>query len=474
MRTGRPSPLEAPAVSLPAWVTVLDLTAVVLAALTLLVAVFGGFRVALDGTRLTVTSPLRLGTWVAVAVLVRHVAFRREALHRRVLRVAAAWWRAPALRGVLPVFLASRLAVVLAGYLAVAMVGPPPQGVGSRVSDNELLNLPYRWDAAWYLSIATGGYRWSGDPAHASNILFFPALPVAMRVVGLLLGDRPLLAGLIVALAAFLWGLTFVHRLARDQLDEDGAATAVALLAAYPFAIFFGVPYGESLVLLGIAGAWYHLEHDRPWRAAWFGLLLGLSKPNGWLLSAALAVIASRRVAGREGPGVRSHRRVIACVAAVASPVVGVLIYSAFVYTLTGDPLMWLRGQAAWGRTSVPLGAAALDSLRFIARFGLYDYTLAAPGEAMNAAAALFALVAIVPVARRFGLAAGLVIALYIVPPLMAGGVLSMGRFTSVLFPIFLWLAAVIPARQRPAWTIAFAIGQGLAAAMFFAWRPVF
>ena len=34
-----------------------------------------------------------------------------------------------------------------------------PDEVRFRVSNNEMVNLPARWDAGWYLSIAMTGYK---------------------------------------------------------------------------------------------------------------------------------------------------------------------------------------------------------------------------------------------------------------------------------------------------------------------------
>jgi hypothetical protein len=49
-----------------------------------------------------------------------------------------------------------------------------------------------------------------------------------------------------------------------------------------------------------------------------------------------------------------------------------------------------------------------------------------------------------------------------------------MGRVTSILFPVFLWLGAAIPERHRHAWIGMFALLQGFVAVMFFTWRPLF
>jgi hypothetical protein len=59
-------------------------------------------------------------------------------------------------------------------------------------------------------------------------------------------------------------------------------------------------------------------------------------------------------------------------------------------------------------------------------------------------------------------------------PPLAAGGFLSAGRFSSVMFPVFLWLAAAIPARHRPAWLVTFAALQAFNAVLFYTWRPLY
>jgi hypothetical protein len=55
-----------------------------------------------------------------------------------------------------------------------------------------------------------------------------------------------------------------------------------------------------------------------------------------------------------------------------------------------------------------------------------------------------------------------------------AGGLLSMGRVTSTLFPVFLWLGAAVPAHHRTGWITLFACLQGFVAVMFFTWRPMF
>ena len=62
----------------------------------------------------------------------------------------------------LPLHLVSRLGVLFVGFLAVILVGFPPEAANRwRIYNNDFLDLPARWDTGWYLGIATDGYRYN-------------------------------------------------------------------------------------------------------------------------------------------------------------------------------------------------------------------------------------------------------------------------------------------------------------------------
>ena len=90
-----------------------------------------------------------------------------------------------------------------------------------------------------------------------------------------------------------------------------------------------------------------------------------------------------------------------------------------------------------------------------------------------NIAAFVTAVAAIRPVTRRFGLAYGAWIAINIFPPVAAHLFMSLGRFISVLFPFFFWLAIRIPRQRLMRVAGAFAACQAVLAIWFFLWRPV-
>jgi hypothetical protein len=310
-----------------------------------------------------------------------------------------------------------------------------------------------------------------------------------MRVVGRLFGRTStamMFAGTLVALVSFFCALRFLFALTtRLVRNEDTSRAAVWLLATYPFALFFSAVYTESLYLAGALGAFYHLHRRDYVRAGGWGLLVGLTRPNGCFLSIPLAMMAlapwlPRWLAGpasttevardeRSGPS-----SIAPALAAAAMPGVGVLLYSVYIWNLTGHPFAWAAGHAAWGREYQGLTTLVTDRWVWLANAGIYRYSSELPNDLVNAMGALFVLAAAWPIWIRLGPPYAVFVLVNILPPLAAGGMLSAGRFSSVLFPAFIWLATVVPAGQRPGWNAAFMALQALNAALFYTWRDLY
>ncbi len=478
---------------LPLWVRALDGAAVLALVLTTFVFLFGGFDVHFSLTPLRVHSTARL-LFVTIALLaVRHAAHPATPLHARISRWLRTSGDRPAGSAAM-LGLSSRAAVLFIAYMAVVTIGVNAVTTGFELSSDKLANLPARFDAGWYGSIALEGYFFGGDFGHQENVAFFPAFPMLMRAAGYPIGAfgpgmpkerrlvRLLWGGVLIAIAAFAWAAAYLWRLARDVIGEARAAEAVALLAAYPFAIFFSAPYTESLFLLGAVAAVYHFRRDEWTRAGAWGLLVGLTRPNGCFLSVVLAAMIAERWWRTRHISTFPHSHISKfpnfhiskSLASASMPGIGMLAYSAYVYRLTGHFFGWARmHEAAWGRSYEGL-APVERAYGWITDEGLFHVIEGVPFDTLNSLGLIFALLMLWPVLRRLGPAMALFVLINVVPPMLAGGVLSMGRLTSTLFPVFLALAAVASQRTVTGLITAFAIGQGLAAAIFFTWRPLF
>jgi Mannosyltransferase (PIG-V) len=472
----------------PRWARLVDFVCLGLLILAVVIAIFGGLRMRVAGFRLALTSPYRTLIWAVVLGVVRHLFAPGTPVYRDLPARIARGWRTPAARTAASALAGTRLPILFVGYLAIFTIGYREGGAPWKiVEDNEFQNLQARWDAGWYLTVAIDGYRYLPDrPVDQQNIVFFPAYPMLTRFAARLLGGAPTafaLAGTLISLGAFFGALIYLYRFAREVLNDDESARgAVWLLAAFPFALFYGAIYTESLFLLGAVATFYHFRHRAYMRAGAWGLLVGLTRPPGCLVSVPLAVLAIEPwlpswLAGgpardRATPDVR---RLVAALASAAMPGVGMLLFSAFIWTLTGDPLTWEKGHAAWGREYTGLGVLVTQRYEWLTKAGgLYEYSSHNPTDLLNALGVIFVLAAAWPVARRLGLAYAVFILVNMLPPLAIGGLLSAGRFASVLFPAFVWFAGAIPNRHRPAWLLGFMAIQTLDATMFYTWRPLY
>lgn len=462
----------------PVWLFAADLATIGFLCAAVWVLASGGLRTSIVGTTVSVTSPGRLVLLAVAITFVRHVVRRRPSLLDSVRAARPRPWSS-AWSETLALWSISRVSVILVGYVAVLTFGfaePPP----FRFFENAFANLPARWDTGWYVDIALNGYRWRDDSDRQQNVAFFPAFPLVMGAGGALLGayapgtdppiaqQRLVTAGWIVGLAAFWFALVYVYRWSETRAGPTAAKATVTLLAAYPFAVFFSAPYTEPLYLLGAAAAFVHFERAEWFRSAGWGLLVGLVRPNGVLLTIPLALIAAqgRRHDARLGTGVGLW-------IALAAPAVAFLLHSIYLQQLTGRAFVWAEAQAAWGRTyEVTSWAGA--AFGEVAEKGAVRYLETAPITVLNGLTVALAALLLWPVTKAAGLPYSVFVLVNLLPALASGGLMSVGRFTSALFPLFFALATSIREQQLPGWVVGFSVLQGLLAVLFFTWRPLF
>jgi hypothetical protein len=532
---------------LPLWVRIVDGLTVGAASLLLSNILFEGVRLRVGDSRLTATSPIRSLVVLVILLGIRHYFVRTPAVWTRLANWATRAWRSPTTSIVAPAWAASRLAVLAVGYLAVVYIGFPTGAPPFRISRNEMVNLPMRWDAGWYLGIAIDGYHFRSGSGRQENVAFFPAYPMLTRVGAALLGARGgqpdntgglntveyayhqhrrvALAGMIIAIGGFGWALVYLFRLAREMLDDTAAAGAVAMCCAYPFSLWYSAFYTESLFLLTLVGTFYHFRRREWLPAAAWGLLLGLTRPNGCLISVPLALMALQQSLDGGSPGVWWRRgaffaegdvrsdapaggaqasrdiveraehparpagftaaldagpvrfsmaRFIPAILIASMPGIGMLLFSGYLYSVSGNAFAWLQAHQAWGRVYEGVGGLFAGHLKLASEIGVYQYSQNQPNDILNGGASIMVLLLTWPVARRIGLAYALFLLLMVLPPLAAGGFLSMGRVTSTLFPLFLYLGWSLRGSSRTGVVTACAILQGFLAVLFFTWRPMF
>jgi hypothetical protein len=333
-----------------------------------------------------------------------------------------------------------------------------------------------RHDSGWYFDIARKGYDASAAVAGGrSNIAFAPVYPMLMRYVGRLIGRSPgdlYLGGIVVSWLSFALAMVVLYRLAALDVPRRRAERAVVLIAIFPFSFFFGAVYTESTFLLFTLLSFYGFRTRRWALGGVAGAIATGTRVTGIMMWPALAWLAWRSAK----PTARDR---VCAAAGLAVATLGFAGYSAYIYDLTGQPLLWATALTRWGSGYHPGGAPWTAPVALAHRLLTHPYAYLASEpmalyDTLYGVTALLFAAAIPFVWRQFGAAYGVFMLLNLYVPLSSGAFEGLGRYCSVLFPAFIWLASI---RSRFVYTslvVVFALFYTLGLALFATVRPLF
>lgn len=360
---------------------------------------------------------------------------------------ATQWFRsladfAGAERQVIVAFLVSRALIWSVAWFSVRWFKPGM--LFKKAPRGYLWDLFFSWDSGWLLSIFENGYGFV--PGKESSVAFFPLYPLAAGTMGTALGISAHVAGFLLSNLSLLAASIILRRLvSADYADRPRIATrSVWFLMLTPAAPFYTAFYSESLFLFLSLLSYYCARRGRWAGSAVAGALLSATRSNGFVLLPALLCEAWQQ--DREGAarGQRVPRWRAAWLAVVP---LGLATYMAYLYFRFGDPLVFLKAQAVWGRTLAAPWTSLLQALR------IYDqaYARLFVGSAIAAILLLF-------VAVRVRLRTSMLIyaVLMVLLALSSNLLESVPRYLSAVFPLYIGLA-VITDRSESLFTAAIA-----------------
>ena len=328
-----------------------------------------------------------------------------------------------------------------------------------------------RYDTGYFEGIAWGGY--SPLPGGRSNIAYFPVYPLLMRAVARLFGRQHAifyLSGVGISWLCFILAMVALYYLARLDLPRRRAERAVLLTMIFPFSFFYGVAYSESTFLLFVVLAFYGFRTRRWVVGGLCGAMATATRVPGIMMLPALAWLAWQNAQ----PTPRDRIGAVIGLALAAS---GFGAYCLYVYHLTGHPFEWAATVQRWGY--YPGGAPWMTPVNLIRALVTHPYrylttnSMAVYDTLYGVTGILFA-VAIPFVWRRFGAAYGMFMLLSLWLPLSSGVFEGVGRYCSVLFPCFIWLASIRSYSLSTALIVVFAMFYTLGLALFVTIHPLF
>src|SRR3989344_5885946 len=259
---------------------------------------------------------------------------------------------------------------ILAKYIIPYLGFFPYKEIAQQFNLPSFLTSFANFDGAHYLLIAKNGYT-------TYQQAFFPLYPLLIRWLSPIFSNNLLLTGLIISNLSFLLGLFIfskylevilvneqakrvnasrldsgqVYRQAQDTEQSRSAGMTILwiilFLLAFPTSFFFGAVYTEGLFFLLFISVLYFLKKDKYLFASIFAILAAIAKFVGvFLILPIFFSILDSRLRGNDKERKFTNYRLILT---LTSPILGLLIYSTYLWKTTGDPLFFLHSQWAFG-----------------------------------------------------------------------------------------------------------------------------
>ncbi len=343
---------------------------------------------------------------------------------------------------------------------------------------SSLLQKCFHMDALHYRNIVLNGYAF--DVHRKSPVAFFPLYPLLARGVMLVTGCPVEVALLLVAnlalLGAFI-AFAYYARLRFANMSDAWIGGCVMLLAAWPTGFFAHMAYAEGLLLLLMLLVFIGME--RSWPMLVLALLTALAtatRPVGIALLVPMVMHVFQRYPS-------AAQRCLAWLVYVPIGLSGLLVYMAFLAGAFDDPLAFARTQEHWtmGHKSKELQQKLISLFTFEPVWGAWSegsvhywkqhdtlpwyssMIFMNPIYFLIAVLSLFLGVWFRKLNSKEWMLGFLLVAIPYLTRAYEMSMGSMGRFVSVIFPMFFSLTVILAALP---WLVRLGIGLLLAVGM--------
>lgn len=223
------------------------------------------------------------------------------------------------------------------------------------------------FDGAHYLLIARNGYA-------QYQQAFFPFYPLLIRWLSPIFFNNHLLTALIISNVSFLFGLflfsKYLELVLHSELvsesdirsrnkfgmTRNSVMWTSIFLVTFPTSFFFGMVYTEGLFFFLLVGCLYFLRKEKYLVAAIFAFFASLTRLVGLFLIIPIVLNVIKKLSNNV---IRINKsipiaRLLNYLITFLSPLLGLFVYSFYLFKTTGDPLFFLHSQWAFGanRTS--------------------------------------------------------------------------------------------------------------------------
>ena len=311
--------------------------------------------------------------------------------------------------------------------------------------DKQYLKIVKKNDTFWYLKIANSGYPVitskrelgyaKGPDYKQSEWAFFPLYPVLIVFTSKLLNTDFSNSGLVLSilfsiasiLGVYWFGLIFFK-------DKSLAFFSALIMFSFPFSFYFSMLYTEAIYLTLLIFSFISIYYRQ--YSILFLLLIPLTlvRPNGitMLIPLYLYFLEQNGILKKysvDRDKFLNKKYLIRSLSFISAPLT-FCAYSIYQYKMTGYFFAFSIAQAGWYRElTFPL----------FSLFNSGDIAIQ-----YNSVFTIIVILYVILIWKKLPFSLNMLIIISLLLPLLSGSVLSMSRFVSVIFPLFLILSSMI------------------------------
>lgn len=289
--------------------------------------------------------------------------------------------------------------------------------------DSDLVDMHNRWDAYWYLDIVNNGYYLKTDNT-LSNVVFFPLYPALIKILGTLFLGNFVLAGWLLSMAFLVLACVYFYKLVKEFHPKIDAELTIFLMLIFPTAFFFNVIYTESIFLFFTVATFFYAFRKNFYLAGLFAFLGALTHSNGVFLVLPILWEIWR---------IYGWKKIFSpkILPVLAAPV-GSFLFVFYDYWKFGDPFLFFKIQSNWGRSFTINWE----------HFSLFSHP-SITNMSIDIFLAIFIITAVILVWKKLLPLYAVFMSATLVAAFTSGTLMSVGRYSLVMFPLFILLASI-------------------------------
>jgi Gpi18-like mannosyltransferase len=281
-----------------------------------------------------------------------------------------------------------------------------------------------QWDSFWVLDIVQNGYYLRGE-GEISNVVFFPLYPIVVKALSFIINDN-ILSGWLISVFSLLLAMIFLVKLVKEFYKDINSIEVLFFLLLFPTAYFFNTFYTESLFLFLSIATIYYAKKQNIKLVIIFGFLAALTRITGILL-----VIPIIWYLFEQNKFNFEKIFTFKSLYILAIPF-GTFLFFLFHYMYFDDFLLFFKSESLWGR------AFEINKEHF-----LVSNVVATTNLLLDCIFVIFSFIITFFIWKKIDKGMAMYVLATILVALSTGTLMSIGRYTLVLFPIYIFAASI-------------------------------